>query len=131
LLRQSEFWGSPHSTWFNGLEPISSSPRASVLSFRGGSRLDPVSLTLTDGTNFTHGWTGGTAVSLTLRNPSTGLPQNFAWAKRVERRGASIFRVRHVLEMPFLLALLPAISQLSRLLIDGKLLDFLDRIVMR
>jgi hypothetical protein len=66
--RQSGFWGGPHGTWFNDLESLPSSPKASVLSFRGGSRLDSVSLTLTDGTTFTHGGTGGTAASLTLGN---------------------------------------------------------------
>jgi hypothetical protein len=65
-LRQSDFWGSPHGTWFNDLESIPTSPKASVLRFAGGSRLDSVGLTLTDGTTFTHGRTGGTAISLTL-----------------------------------------------------------------
>jgi hypothetical protein len=65
-LRQSDFRGGPHGTWFNDLESIPTSPKASILSFAGGSRLDSVSLTLTDGTTFTHGGTGGTAVSLTL-----------------------------------------------------------------
>jgi len=64
--RQSGFWGGPHGDWFNDLDSLPSSPKASVLTFRGGSRLDSVSLTLTDGTTFTHGGTGGTATSLTL-----------------------------------------------------------------
>ncbi|KAK3343590.1 hypothetical protein B0T25DRAFT_584500 [Lasiosphaeria hispida] len=37
-----------------------------VLTFRGGSRLDGFGLTLTDGTRFTHGGTGGSPVTLTL-----------------------------------------------------------------
>ncbi|RDW82708.1 putative endonuclease family protein [Coleophoma cylindrospora] len=65
-LRQSGFWGGPHGTWFNDLDSIPASPKASVLSFSGGSRLDAVGLTLADGTTFSHGGTGGTAVSLTL-----------------------------------------------------------------
>lgn len=65
-LRQSPFFGGPHGTWFNDIASIPSSPKASVLSFSGGARLDSVSLTLTSGTTFTHGGTGGTAASLTL-----------------------------------------------------------------
>jgi hypothetical protein len=49
----------------------------------------------------------------------------------VERRGISIFWPRQVLEIRFLLALVPAIAQLSPLQLDGRLLDFLDRMVMR
>lgn len=63
---QSGFWGGPHGTWFNDLPSMPDSPKASVLSFSGGSRLDSVGLTLTDGTTFTHGGIGGTAASLTL-----------------------------------------------------------------
>lgn len=65
-LRQSEFSGGPHGDWFNDLPQMPSSPTASVLTFRGASRLDSVALTLTDGTSFSHGGTGGTEVSLTL-----------------------------------------------------------------
>lgn len=65
-LQQSGFWGGPHGDWFNDLDSISTSPKASVLSFRGGARLDSVGLALTDGTVFTHGGTGGTATSLIL-----------------------------------------------------------------
>ncbi|KAJ5301015.1 uncharacterized protein N7443_006017 [Penicillium atrosanguineum] len=65
-LRQSEFSGGPHGDWFNDLPDMPSSPTASVLTFMGGSRLDSVAIELTDGTTFSHGGTGGTAVSLTL-----------------------------------------------------------------
>jgi hypothetical protein len=65
-LRQSEFSGGPHGTWFSDLPSIPSSPKASVLTFSGSSRLDAVGVKLTDGTSFSHGGTGGTAVSLTL-----------------------------------------------------------------
>lgn len=67
-LRQSDFWGGPHGTWFSDAPTLATKtkPKASVLSFRGGSRLDSVGLTLTDGTVFTHGGTDGTAYSLTL-----------------------------------------------------------------
>ncbi|KAI1091433.1 mannose-binding lectin [Rostrohypoxylon terebratum] len=69
-LRQSGYWGGPHGTWFTDVTTLATktSPKASVLSFRGGSRLDSVGLTLTDGTTFTHGGTGGSASSLTLNS---------------------------------------------------------------
>lgn len=65
-LQQSGFWGGPHGTWFNDIESIPSSPKTSIITFRGASRLDSVALTLTSGTTFTHGGTGGTQASLTL-----------------------------------------------------------------
>lgn len=67
-LRQSSFWGGPHGTWFSDVPALAnkSSPKASVLTFRGASRLDSVGLTLSDGTIFTHGGTGGTESTLTL-----------------------------------------------------------------
>lgn len=67
-LRQSDFWGGPHGDWFSDLPTLSShsSPKTSLLTFRGGARLDSVGLTLTDGTSFVHGGTGGTQVQLSL-----------------------------------------------------------------
>ncbi|KAL1890777.1 hypothetical protein Sste5346_008102 [Sporothrix stenoceras] len=67
-LRQSDFWGGPHGDWFSDLTTLSTraSPKASVLTFRGGARLDSVGLTLADGTSFVHGGTGGTQVQLSL-----------------------------------------------------------------
>jgi hypothetical protein len=67
-LRQSDFWGGAYGTWFSDVPTLATKtkPKASVLTFQGGSRLDSVGLTLTDGTVLTHGGTGGTAVSLTL-----------------------------------------------------------------
>ncbi|KAJ9149226.1 Horcolin [Pleurostoma richardsiae] len=67
-LRQSSYFGGPHGTWFSDVPTLAdlSAPKASVLSFRGGSRVDAVGLTLADGTVFSHGGTGGTAASLTL-----------------------------------------------------------------
>jgi len=67
-LLQSELYGGPHGTWFNDIESIPSSPKTSVITFRGASRLDSVALTLTSGTTFTHGGTGGTSTSLTLES---------------------------------------------------------------
>ncbi|PKS05434.1 hypothetical protein jhhlp_008810 [Lomentospora prolificans] len=68
-FRQSNFWGGPHGDWFTDLPTLSSKTgtiKTSSITFRGASRLDSVALTLTDGTTFTHGGTGGTAASLTL-----------------------------------------------------------------
>jgi hypothetical protein len=67
-LQQSGFWGGPHGDWFSDVTTLStkSKPKPSVLTFRGGSRLDSVGVTLSDGTVLTHGGTGGTAASLTL-----------------------------------------------------------------
>ncbi len=70
-LRQSDFWGGPHGTWFSdatALAGLASPKAARVLTFRGGSRVDSVGLALADGTTFTHGGTGGTAKSLTLNS---------------------------------------------------------------
>ncbi|KUI53404.1 hypothetical protein VP1G_00656 [Cytospora mali] len=67
-LRQSGYWGGPHGTWFSDVATLSSiaSPAVSELVFRGDERLDSVSVALTDGTNLTHGGTGGTEATLTL-----------------------------------------------------------------
>ncbi|TVY12809.1 Sphingomyelinase, partial [Lachnellula arida] len=65
-LSQSEFWGGPHGAWFNDIDSIPSSPKTSEITFRGGSRLNSVALTLTSGATFTHGGTGGTNTSLAL-----------------------------------------------------------------
>ncbi|KAH6657597.1 endonuclease exonuclease phosphatase family protein [Truncatella angustata] len=67
-LRQSNFWGGNYGAWFSDVPKLASKtkPKAAVLTFRGASRLDSVGLTLTDGTVFTHGGTGGTAATLTL-----------------------------------------------------------------
>jgi hypothetical protein len=64
--RQSNFWGGPHGTWFNDLPSLPTSPKSSIISFRGANRLNSVGLTLTSGAVFTHGGTGGSAMSLTL-----------------------------------------------------------------
>jgi hypothetical protein len=65
-FRQSGFWGGPHGNWFNDLPALPAAPVASVLTFRGASRLDAVAVTLTNGATFSHGGTGGAAASLTL-----------------------------------------------------------------
>lgn len=67
-LRQSDFWGGSTGDWFSDAPAVSTkaAPKASVLTFRGASRLDGVAITLADGTTFTHGGTGGSASTLTL-----------------------------------------------------------------
>ncbi|CAG8370784.1 unnamed protein product [Penicillium salamii] len=65
-LRQSQFAGGPHGTWFNDVSKLSGSPAASVITFRGEKRVDSVGLKLVDGTEFSHGGTGGTEVELEL-----------------------------------------------------------------
>ncbi|KAI1102032.1 endonuclease exonuclease phosphatase family protein [Jackrogersella minutella] len=69
-LRQSGFWGGPHGDWFSDVTTLATktSPKVSVLTFHGSSRLDSVGLTLADGTAFTHGGTGGDASTLTLNS---------------------------------------------------------------
>lgn len=65
-LRQSNFSGGPHGTWFSSLPTMPASPKASSITFRGSERLDSVSIKLSSGTTFTYGGTGGTATTLTL-----------------------------------------------------------------
>ncbi|KAK0390503.1 hypothetical protein NLU13_0007 [Sarocladium strictum] len=64
--RQSDFWGGPHGDWFNDLGSLGDNPKTRIITFSGASRLDSVGLTLTSGTRFSHGGSGGTQVSLTL-----------------------------------------------------------------
>ncbi|KAK4149002.1 Endonuclease/exonuclease/phosphatase [Chaetomidium leptoderma] len=67
-LRQSDLFGGTSGNWFSDVPALASinKPKAAALIFRGKSRLDSVGLTLTDGTRFKHGGTGGTEVSLEL-----------------------------------------------------------------
>ncbi|KAM7206392.1 Horcolin [Naviculisporaceae sp. PSN 640] len=73
-LRQSPFWGGPHGTWFSDVPVLSTllssnngaKIKPTAITFRGGSRVDSVSLTLSTGQILTHGGTGGTSTSLTL-----------------------------------------------------------------
>ncbi|KAK7733295.1 hypothetical protein SLS53_008192 [Cytospora paraplurivora] len=67
-LRQSGYWGGPHGSWFSDVGTLSAidSPTVSELIFRGSERLDSVGVVLADGTNLTHGGTGGTEATLTL-----------------------------------------------------------------
>ncbi|WP_439656952.1 jacalin-like lectin [Lentzea sp. HUAS TT2] len=57
--------GGPHGTPFTDLAAIDLGA-VRTLTLRGGSRLDQIAVTLTNGTTLAHGGTGGTATSLTL-----------------------------------------------------------------
>ncbi|WP_112261166.1 jacalin-like lectin [Lentzea terrae] len=64
-IRLSAELGGPHGTPFTDLAAVDLGA-VRTLTLRGGTRLDQVSLTLANGTTFTHGGSGGTATSLTL-----------------------------------------------------------------
>jgi hypothetical protein len=62
----SDQFGGPHGDYFNDIDSVPAGARATTVSLRGGSRVDQMGLTLSNGTTLTHGGTGGTASSLTL-----------------------------------------------------------------
>ncbi|KAL5594738.1 hypothetical protein BROUX41_001652 [Berkeleyomyces rouxiae] len=69
-LRQSDLFGGPYGeAWFNDAPTIAvmtNRPKATRLAFSGNKRLDRVSITLSEGTTFTHGGNGGDLVTLDL-----------------------------------------------------------------
>ncbi|MFF7649332.1 jacalin-like lectin [Streptomyces sp. NPDC007983] len=65
-LRAGDQFGGPHGTAFNDADDLPATPAPRTLTLRGGSRLDGVSLTLSDGTTLSHGGSGGTPATLTL-----------------------------------------------------------------
>lgn len=71
-LRQSDFTGGPHGTWFSDLANLTAlpsiSPAGANLTLRGADRLDALSITLAvgDALTLTHGGTGGDLYSLAL-----------------------------------------------------------------
>jgi len=67
-LKFSDQFGGPHGTSFNNVNSLPASPSVTKIGMRAGSRIDQVNLTLSNGTTFTHGGTGGTAKSLTLNS---------------------------------------------------------------
>lgn len=80
-FRQSGFWGgAAEGKWFNDVEILSSTPeqravKATKITFRGGSRLDAVSLTISHSngqgstsTELVHGGRGGSEISLVLQD---------------------------------------------------------------
>jgi endonuclease/exonuclease/phosphatase family metal-dependent hydrolase len=64
-LQLSDQFGGPHGDYFTDLDRVSA--HATTLTLRAGSRVDQLGLSLANGTTLTHGGTGGTAQSLTLR----------------------------------------------------------------
>jgi hypothetical protein len=60
----SEQFGGPHGDYYNDIDAVGAKP--TVLTLRGGSRLDRIGLSLADGNVLGHGGTGGTAAALTL-----------------------------------------------------------------
>lgn len=62
----SDQYGGPHGDYYNDISSVPAGARATTLALRAGSRIDQLSLTLSNGTTLTHGGTGGTASSLTL-----------------------------------------------------------------
>ncbi|KAH6869532.1 endonuclease/Exonuclease/phosphatase [Thelonectria olida] len=88
-LRQSNLFGGPHGEWFTDLPSLatllsssSSVPKPAKLSFSGASRLDSVSITLKDGTKFTHGGDGGTAANLELGTSEYWTDATVCWGKK-------------------------------------------------
>lgn len=62
----SDQYGGPHGDYYNDITSVPAGARATTLALRAGSRIDQLSLTLSNGTTLAHGGTGGTASSLTL-----------------------------------------------------------------
>jgi len=68
-FKLSDQFGGPHGTSYNDVNQITANdPVVSEIGFCAGSRVDQVNLTLSDGTTFTHGGTGGTAQSLSMES---------------------------------------------------------------
>ncbi|WP_105969117.1 jacalin-like lectin [Streptomyces geranii] len=62
----SDQFGGPHGDYYNDIDSVPAAARATTIALRAGSRVDQVSVTLSNGTTLAHGGTGGTASSLTL-----------------------------------------------------------------
>ncbi|NNN38369.1 endonuclease, partial [Streptomyces sp. S3(2020)] len=62
----SDQFGGPHGDYYNDIDSVPAAARATTIALRAGSRVDQMSVTLSNGTTLTHGGTGGTASSLTL-----------------------------------------------------------------
>lgn len=66
IIKMSDQFGGPHGTSYNDVNLVPGNPSVTRIGIRTGSRVDQVNLTLSDGTAFTHGGTGGTAQTLVL-----------------------------------------------------------------
>jgi hypothetical protein len=66
-FRLSEQTGGPHGDYFNDIDRVPAGAQTTAVSLRAGDRLDQVGVTLNNGATLTHGGTGGTYSSLTMR----------------------------------------------------------------
>ncbi|KAL4777903.1 Jacalin-like lectin domain-containing protein, partial [Aspergillus varians] len=68
FFRLSDLYGGSNGTWFNDLPtlPSNNSVKATTVSVSGGTRLDNITITLSNGNTTTHGGAGGTEQELTL-----------------------------------------------------------------
>ena len=64
----SDDFGGTGGTAFNDIDSIPASTAVSTLSLSSGNRVDNIGLTLSNGTTFAHGGTGGTPATLTLQS---------------------------------------------------------------
>lgn len=62
----SDQFGGPHGTSYNDVNSLPAAPKVQSIGLHSGSRVDQVNLTLSNGTEFVHGGTGGTASVLNL-----------------------------------------------------------------
>ncbi|MGW3286308.1 jacalin-like lectin [Streptomyces sp. NPDC001002] len=62
----SDQFGGPHGDYYTDINSVPAAARATTIGLRAGSRVDQLSVTLSNGTTLAHGGTGGTASSLTL-----------------------------------------------------------------
>jgi endonuclease/exonuclease/phosphatase family metal-dependent hydrolase len=65
-LKLSDQFGGPHGTSYTDVNDIPESPVVNSIGLRAGSRVDQVNLSLSNGSTFIHGGTGGTAYSINL-----------------------------------------------------------------
>ncbi|KAH8823047.1 Endonuclease/exonuclease/phosphatase [Flagelloscypha sp. PMI_526] len=81
-FRTGDLYGGPHGDWFNDLSTLPSSPLATSVTLRGGSRLDAISFTLSSGATLSHGGTGGTAYTLTLSSSNYVTSAKLCWGQK-------------------------------------------------
>jgi hypothetical protein len=65
-LKLSDQFGGPHGTSYNDVNLLPAAPAVHSIGIRTGSRVDGVNLTLSNGTTFVHGGTGGSPQTLNL-----------------------------------------------------------------
>ncbi|CCH44615.1 putative secreted protein [Wickerhamomyces ciferrii] len=65
-FKTSELIGGYHSNYFNDIGKINKGVKTTKISLKGANRLDSVGLTLSDGTKFVHGGSGGEETTVNL-----------------------------------------------------------------